>query len=112
MLCLLHPAALLAAGLDSVLTFAAFDQSRERVSGKIRRLKRISCKNHMCIRSRLKTCIFMERKEKGGVYMEIKRGKKSQQRKWEQALLLLAESDTRETALAKANPRSQSAGKD
>jgi len=54
----------------------------------------------------------MERKEKGGVYMEIKRGKKSQQRKWEQALLLLAESDTRETALAKANPRSQSAGKD
>lgn len=44
--------------------------------------------------------------------MEIKRGKKSQWRKWERALLLLAESDTRETTLAKANSKSQFAGRD
>ena len=112
MLCLLYPAASLAAGLDSVLTFAAFEQSRQSVSGKTRRLKRISCKSHMCIRSWLKACIFTKRKEKGGVYMEIKRGRKSQWRKCEQALLLLPESNTRETTLAKANPRSQSAGRD
>lgn len=76
--------------------------SRQKVSGKTRRLKRISCKSHMCIRSWLKACIFTKRKEKGGVHME-KRGEKSQWRKWEQALLLLAESDTRETTLAKAS---------
>lgn len=47
MLCLLYPAALLAAGPDSVLTLAASDQSRQRVSGKTRRLKRISCNSHV-----------------------------------------------------------------
>lgn len=44
--------------------------------------------------------------------MEIKMGGKSVWRKWQQAMLLLAESDTREIARTKANPRIQSHRRD
>lgn len=45
----------------------------------------------------IKSLYLYQKKEKGGVYMEIKTGKNSEWRKWQQAVLLLAEVDTRKT---------------
>lgn len=105
MLCLLYPTALLAAGVDSVLTFAAFDQSRQGFWQNKKAEKDILHKWY--VHQVLIKSLYLYQKEGKGrsIYRDKKGGKvTAEEMGTGTAAAAGQESDTRETTVAKANP--------